>query len=161
MSDSDMPQHPYVFGAPDTCKNCGERAEHENHYFYRETNALWSDNLLAISCDEYRVAKSTPAGFWIEPLWVATYSFESMEHRRLHWHFILKGLGKRYAYPTRELARQSFIARKKKEIQHCARQHDRAVRYLALAETMKFGEKAEALHEIRTADILLFEISLP
>jgi hypothetical protein len=149
MTEDDMPQHAYVFGAPNTCKNCGERAEHENHYFYREMNARMSDDVLAISVIEYRVVKRTPAGFWIAPLWDPEARFKK---------FVLEGSGRRHAYPTRKLARASFIARKKKEIQHCARQHDRAVRYLALAETRKFGTRTEALHEIKTRDILLPEI---
>jgi hypothetical protein len=148
MENDEIPQHPYVFGAPDTCKNCGERAEHENHHFYREENARMSDDVLAISVIEYRVVKRTPAGFWITRLWDRDAQFKR---------FVLAGLGRRHAYPTRQLARESFIARKKKEIQHCARQHDRAVRYLALAETGKFGERNLALHEIKTWDALLYE----
>lgn len=149
MQNDEMLQHAFAFGASDTCKNCGERAEHENHYFYREENARMSDDVLAISVIEYRVVKRTPAGFWIAPLW---------DHDARFKKFVLAGLGRRHAYPTRQLARESFIARKKKEIQHCARQHDRAVRYLALAETGKFGERSMALHEIKTRDILMPEI---
>jgi|SRR6185369_5811494 len=154
----DMPQHAYVFGAPDTCKNCGERAFHENHFFYREVNSRMSDDILAISAIEFVVVKRTPCGAWIEPTWVAGYMFEDMERRKRHWKFVLEGAGVRHAHPTRELARASFIARKKKEIMHTSRQHDRAVRYLALAETRKFGTRTEALHEIKTADISLPEI---
>lgn len=117
--------------------------------YYREVNSQWSDDILAISCIEYRVVRRTPKGRWITPTW------NSDDTRFLK--FVLDGLGRRHAYPTRELARESFIIRKRKEIQHCARQHDRAVRYLALAETGKFGMRNEALHEIRTADILLPE----
>ena len=148
MQNEEMPQHAFAFGAPDTCKNCGERAEHENHYFYREENAQMSDDVLAISVIEYRVVKRTPAGFWIAPLW---------DHEANFKRFVLSGLGRRHAYPTRQLARNSFIARKKKEIQYCARQHDRAIRYLALAETGKFGERSMALHEIKPRDGLLLE----
>jgi hypothetical protein len=151
----EMPIHPYEFGAPDTCKNCGERAFHENHWFYREVNALWpGDDLLAISCNTFRVIKRTPQGAWVVPEYWADRP-ESWDRLK---RFILEGDGRRYAYPTRELARESFIARKKKEIQHCARQHDRAVRYLALAETGKFGTRLEALHEIKTRDMLLPEL---
>ena len=148
MENDEMPQHAFVFGAPDTCKNCGERAEHENHYFYREKNARMSEDVLAISVIEYRVVKRTPAGFWIAPLW---------DHDARFKKFVLAGLGRRHAYPTRQLARESFIRRKQKEIQHCARQHGRAVRYLALAETGKFGERSMALHEIKTRDARLPE----
>lgn len=158
--DNEMPRHAYVFGAPDTCKNCGERAFHENHIFYREVNALWANDLLAISCIEFYVVKRTPKGAWIEPTWVAEYRFDSLEHRKRHWKFILEDAGVRHAHPTRELARTSFIARKKREIQRTAAQHDRAVRYLALAETGKFGSRTEALHEIHTSENLLPEFPL-
>ncbi len=123
--------------------------------FYREVNSRMSDDVLAISCIEYNVVKRTPRGAWIEPKWVTDYNFEDLEHRKMHWKFILDGVGRRFAYPTRELARESFIARKRKEIQHCGRQHDRAVRYLALAETMQYGTPSLALHEIKPADDLL------
>jgi hypothetical protein len=118
--------------------------------YYREVNARYSgDDVLAISCIEFRVVRRTPKGRWITPSW------NDDDTRFLK--FVLDGEGKRYAYPTRQLARDSFIIRKKKEIQHCKAQHDRAVRYLALAETGKFGTRTEALHEIWTHDILLPE----
>lgn len=153
---TDIPIHPYEFGGPDTCKNCGERAFHENHWFYREVNAKWHDgsDVLAISCGEYRVIKRTPCGVWIVPEYWADKPSAWPRVRR----FVVEGFGRRYAYPTRELARESFIARKKKEIQHCARQHDRAVRYLALAETGKFGTRSEALHEIKTRHFMVPEL---
>lgn len=145
----EIPRHTYLFGAPDTCKNCGERAFHENHFFFREVNARMGDDILAISCIEYRVISRTPKGCWITPEW-------NSDDTRFR-HFILDGSGRRFAYPTRELARESFIIRKKREIQYCSAQHDRAVRYLALAKTGKFGTRTEALHEIRTNEILLPE----
>lgn len=117
--------------------------------FYREENARWSDDVLAISVIEYRTLKKTPSGRWICPIW---------DHEGRHRHFVLDGNGKRFAYPTREQARDSFIRRKKKEIQHCARQHDRAVRFLALAETMQYGSRNEALHEIKLDGVFLPEI---
>ena len=117
--------------------------------YYREENARWSNDVLAISCIRYRVVRRTPQGVWITPEW-------NQENTRF-LHFVLDGEGKRFAYPTRELARQNFIRRKKSEILKCAAQYDRALRYLALAETMQFGTSTEALHEIRTPDATLVE----
>lgn len=149
METSDgIPVHEYQFGAPDTCKCCGESAFHENHFFYREENSRWSDDVLAISAVEFVMMKRTPSGAWLRHTW---------DHDGLHKRFVLEGKGRRYAYPTRQLARESFIIRKRREIQRCAAQHDRAVRYLALAETGKFGTRTEALHEISTTDLLLPE----
>lgn len=118
----------------------------EIKYYYREVNAQWSDDLLAISCIRYVVVRHTPKGVWIAPDWASPGKFEK---------FILEGKGKRFAYPTREEARASFIIRKRREIQHSAAQHDRAVRYLALANTGKFGDPNEALHEIHSFDIFM------
>lgn len=122
----------------------------EIEIYYREENARMSDDVLAISSIEFRVVRRTPRGRWITPTW--------NHDDNLFLHFVLDGDGKRYAYPTREKARASFIIRKQREIQKCAAQHDRAVRYLALANTGKFGTRTEALHEIQTMDILLPEL---
>lgn len=114
--------------------------------YYREVNAYWSEDRLAISLEKYRVVKRTPRGVWIAPMW---------DYRGDHKRFVLDGSGRRYAYPTREQARESFIIRKRREIQHCALQHDRAVRYLALAETMQFPEDgARALRERDPLEII-------
>lgn len=121
--------------------------------YYREVNSRWIDNLLAISVEEYIVVRRTPKGRWV----VNSYWYGRGEYAKRMEKFILDGRGKRWAYPTREEARVSFIIRKQKEIQHCAAQHDRAVRYLALAQTGKMGTRPEALHEIKTFDILLPE----
>lgn len=118
-------------------------------FYYREENSSWSDDRLAISCIEFRVVRRTPKGCWITPTWNAD------DTRFLR--FILDGSGKRYAYPSREEARASFIIRKQREIQHCAKQHDRAKRYLALAETGKFGAGNWALHEEKSPDALSLE----
>lgn len=120
----------------------------ENEIYYREENARGSDDILAISVIRFRVVKRTPRGRWIAPTW---------DHDARFKKFVLDGVGKRYAYPTREEARASFIIRKRREIQHCAAQLDRAKRYLKLAETGKFGTSNEALHEIKSRDELLLE----
>jgi hypothetical protein len=129
---------------------CPNGPTYREEIYYREENARWSgDDTLAISCIEYRVVRRTPKGRWITPTW-------NSDDTRFQ-KFVLDGLGKRYAYPTRELARESFTIRKEREIMRCKAQHDRAVRYLALARTGKFGTRTEALHEIHTHEILLPE----
>jgi hypothetical protein len=56
----------------------------------------------------------------------------------LNWHgkdkFVLLDARKRFAYPTRELAMASYIARKEREIRMMAARHDLAVEYLAAAK---------------------------
>lgn len=121
----------------------------EPEFYYREVNSLWTSDLLAISVLKFRVIRRTPKGVWVVP----DYYWPCEKRKR----FILDGKGRRYAYPTREEARASFIIRKKREIQHCTNQHDRALRYLALAETMEFGSETCALHEIRSYGLDIFE----
>ncbi len=124
----------------------------ENEIYYREENARWSNDMLAISVIEFRVVRRTPKGCWIVPAY-----WYGRDNQRHFEKFVLDGEGARHAYPTRQKARESFIIRKQREIQHCAAQHDRAVRYLKLAKTGKFGSRTDALHEIRSTDMLLPE----
>lgn len=141
-----------------------DKAEHERlerdarpEIFYREVNARWSNDVLAISVEEFTVVRRTPKGCWI----VNSYWFGHRDYPKHLEKFILNDAGKKYAYPTREEARASFIRRKQAEIAHCVKQHDRAVRYLALANTGKYVTRNEALHEIKPADILLLEVPAP
>lgn len=93
--------------------------------YYREVDGVTVNGKRTISLIEYRVVRKTEKGVWIAPLWDQDARFK---------HFILDGLGRRHAYPTRELARNSYIRRKQREIQHCANQHDKAVELLAIAK---------------------------
>jgi len=122
--------------------------------YYREVNSQWAGERLAISTIEFVVVRITPKGCWIVPTWVSS---RDRDDQKLFEKFVLEGRGARHAYPTRELARESFIARKHKEIMYTKRQHDRAVRYLALAVTGKFGTETEALHELHVPGMLLVE----
>lgn len=56
--------------------------------------------------------------------------------------FVLKDARKRYAYPTVELALESYIVRKKRQIKHAASTHDNAKANLAVAEAISRGEAA-------------------
>lgn len=132
--------------ANECCCTCDDGPHYAE--YYREENARWSDDVLAISVIEFYVVSRTPKGVWIAPTWDGEARFK---------HFVLEGKGKRYAYPTRQDARESFIRRKQREIQCTASQHDRAVRYLKLAQSGKFGSRTEALHEIKSREILLPE----
>jgi len=53
----------------------------------------------------YEVTKKTPKGCWVAVGWAGG-------HRK----FVLNDARKRFAYPTEELARESFIARKEWQI---------------------------------------------
>ncbi len=51
--------------------------------------------------------------------------------------------GRRFAYPTKELALNSYIIRKRRQIQHAANTHDTAKANLAVAEKISRGEAIE------------------
>lgn len=73
-----------------------------------------------IHLHEFREIKTTPAGCWID-----VYG-----ERR----FILNKATKRYAYPTKQLALQSFIARKARQASILAAQLDNVRALLKLAQ---------------------------
>lgn len=73
-----------------------------------------------------RVARHTPKGVWLDE-----YGVEK---------FVLKDARRRYAYPTEALALDSYIERKKSQIQHARNSHDQAVENLATAERIARGE---------------------
>lgn len=60
---------------------------------------------------EFVLDKETPKGYWIRPL---MYGYMGLWKK-----WIPKVSRKRFAYPTKLEALQSFIARKKKQIKYC------------------------------------------
>ena len=70
---------------------------------------------IVVYLNRYRVIKKTPKGRWIQ-----LYDFSDTKK------FVLDGKGKRFAYPTIELAKESFNMRKTKQIQRCERTIRRA-----------------------------------
>ncbi len=58
-------------------------------------------------CDSYSVVKRTLKGVWISLGWGSKDKF------------ILNGARKRWAYPTKEEALESFRIRKRRQIMHC------------------------------------------
>ncbi|NTU49579.1 MAG: hypothetical protein HGA87_01550 [Desulfobulbaceae bacterium] len=73
--------------------------------FYRYDAYVWGDFLsVGMRCEEYRLIRETPKGYWIEDEW-------SIDKR-----WVSKTARKRYAYPTKAEALDSFIARKRRQI---------------------------------------------
>lgn len=60
-----------------------------------------------------------------------------------HQRYVLKDARKRYAYPTKELALESYIIRKQHQIRWTAAQHDVAKENLETAERIMRGEVVE------------------
>jgi hypothetical protein len=77
----------------------GTRGEEGIHYFR-------IDGYGNAYISAYEILRKTPKGCWIK----TGYQTEK---------FILDGARRRWAYPTRELARNSYRIRKERQIRHC------------------------------------------
>lgn len=78
---------------------------------------------------EFEVLRHTEKGVWID-----------------HWageKFILNNARRRFAYPTKELALDSYIQRKQKQIKHAENLLAHAKAMLYQAELIQRGEKYE------------------
>jgi hypothetical protein len=84
----------------------------------------WGAPRIDLALKHYEITRKTPKGCWIE---------EYYGHER----FILDGARKKWAYPTEELARESFIARKEWQIHHLTRQLEHAEAALKHVKTME------------------------
>ncbi len=94
---------------------------------YRYEGTHWGDEGGPVSSRLYahtfHVVKETPKGCWID-----VYGKRK---------FILNDAVKRYAYPTKELALQSFIARKRRQCAILRAQLKNAEGLLAYASVLK------------------------
>jgi hypothetical protein len=77
-----------------------------------------------MALEEWPVVSRALKGAWVRHFY---------DHEGYRKKFCLDGEGKRWAYPTIEAARESFIIRKKRQIKHCQNSIDRAQDTLALA----------------------------
>lgn len=72
----------------------------------------YSDGDCYLAFYDYAIVKETPCGVWID-------LFGKKK-------FVLSGTRKRYAYPTKKEALESFIKRKSRQVRILAAQHDNA-----------------------------------
>lgn len=79
---------------------------------------------LVVELRTYRVLSHTPKGVWIK-----LYCGDKR--------FVLKDARKKFACPTLELAKESFIARKKRQAQIHTARANQAKRAIWLAESLK------------------------
>lgn len=84
---------------------------------------------LRMSVDRYRILRRTPKGCWIEA------------NGRKAERFVLDVAHRKFAYPTLELAMDSYRIRKRRQIQHLSAQLERAQVYGKMAEATKQGMK--------------------
>jgi hypothetical protein len=112
-------------------------------YWYRYTSHLvsngideygvrWGDPKIELQVSKYRVTKETPKGVWLD-----FYGTKK---------FVLRDARKRWACPTQEEARESFIHRKQRQIGILARQLDHA----KAAERLARGVASEWYEETAT-----------
>ncbi|TPJ51625.1 MULTISPECIES: hypothetical protein [unclassified Mesorhizobium] len=81
-----------------------------------------ASNRTSIHLSRYRVLRETPKGVWLDDYGQGR--------------FVLNGAGKRWAYPTIEQARESFLIRKRRQVQHL--KHYLAHAEIVLAAAEKF-----------------------
>lgn len=74
----------------------------------------YEDHNESIQLIKFPVVKETPKGYWIKP-----YSWSD------ELKFCLKGNGKRYAYIEEPCALESFVARKRSQLEHIHRAENR------------------------------------
>lgn len=115
------------------------------HYRYQEQiqNAGYMDEFdffhmasydnVSLKLEEWDVVKETPKGYWIrqniEPFWASDDMWVSKTSR------------KRFAYPTKEEALESFLIRKRKYLGHLERNLTNTKRLIQLAENLKDESK--------------------
>lgn len=102
--------------------------------FYRYEEYLVYPGQLRISLKIFYLIKETPCGYWIGK---SNNEFTQF-HERKRW--VSKTSRKRFAYPTKQEAAESFKARKKRQIQILGAQLDVARRALAKADQLKTNE---------------------
>lgn len=111
--------------------------------FYRyNTNLCASgddDYGFHVSCRvelvEYDMIKETPKGYWI--------GYNLFRDTWFDKHFVLKDSKKKYAYPDKETALESFIIRKQRQIERCESDIGYARDSLAIAEYKKKHDQFE------------------
>lgn len=87
---------------------------------------------LSLEITEFKLVRETPKGYWISP------DLEYFHFSEKRW--IPKVSRKRYAYPTKKEALDSFIIRKQHQITHCERDLRNAKALLSIATIAKNSE---------------------
>ena len=94
-----------------------------------------------VNLRSFRVIKETPCGAWVSEFWADWIDAESDKKR-----FILEGPGRRFCYPDLSQARQSYLLRKYRHLEHLKRSMARAKAGQAEASKPDFVRKlAESL----------------
>ena len=100
-----------------------EQFTEDRKVWYRLYETQFTDNTVRVFVDEIRVIKETPCGVWL-------YIYTGYNKKK----FVLRNANKRYACPTLEEAKTSFIARKQRQIQINKSSIDRAEKAIKAVE---------------------------
>ena len=101
--------------------------------------SLWRAYL---EVDEYEVWKETPKGYWIIPKGMT----KDPDCVKLYKKFVLKVANRKFAYPDKKSAFESFKIRTKRRIEHLERQ---------LAQTKAQQKMIEGIEDIETFDCVV------
>lgn len=120
-----------------------EETTHVAKVYYRlEPLLLWDTDgwgrrvgkpKVELRMEAYPVIRETPKGVWINV-------FPGKDR------FIIHGAHKRYAYPTMEEARVSFVRRKQKQLEYLARTIEEATLALSAAGAVSYLEQQPVAH---------------
>ncbi|MCP4053735.1 MAG: hypothetical protein GY739_11850 [Mesoflavibacter sp.] len=97
------------------------------HYRYERCYGLMAD-IKEIELIEFKTIKETPFGYWIQNGW-------------LKKKFVLKHSSKRYAYPTKEEAFNSFKIRTIKSFHYASRDVENAKTFIDLINKHELNDK--------------------
>lgn len=88
----------------------------------------------------------TPRGYWVVKAWDANYYAHSDKSRQKRMRrFVLKDSRKRYCYPTRAQAMESYLQRKRRHIQNL--EFTLEVARLAQSVAMRLSESPEKVEQ--------------
>lgn len=91
-----------------------------------------SHTRMAIELRKYWVHHHTPKGVWL-----TMFRPNGRPLKEFYAHFVLKGATKKFACPTIELAKESFIARKRKQARIHRARADAADQAVQMIEAQK------------------------
>jgi len=101
-------------------------SELPNHYRYQRKYGYEDEEtgeVKSIELIEFVAVRETPGGYWIKEKKYVDYGF--MKEK-----FVLKDSNKRFAYPTKEEAFESFRIRTRKSVYHSLRALNNAVSFV-------------------------------
>lgn len=108
---------------------------------YRYRDVCDESGQMLLICDEYRSLKETPGGWWVNRIKGPYPTPEIIAHwlankRMYSVRFVLSGAGKRFCYPTKAAALDSYRIRKARQIQHAQNTLAQAKLGLATAQRL-------------------------